>query len=1006
MNEKIKKTMLRLVIVVMSVVVAFFLIVGILINFLVTPEKLTPIVLKYANEYLNADVELESVEATFFSSFPRFGVKIKNGVIVSHAFHSRDTVPSKMDTIVVFKELRVGVDLMNYIVSNELSVGRIRLKEPYLRLFKNGEGQSNWDIVKETEQDTLSVDTAENAMEITLRRIVVEGAHINYSDRISKTYAYLADVDLWADGDMNLQSLNVDLKLSDRTTSLMVDGGKYLEKTSLGIDGHVELDTETQKYLFQDTKLDVNGSNIYLDGWLEPDSTGLKVDMRYGVQTPKVEDLFARIPKEYISAPIEVENGEVDITGTIFGVLSKEQYPVIDCRAEVKGVKAGYEGMSYDIEDLTALFSAHIDMQAPTASYLRIEKLHFLGGESEVDAKLNVEELLEDAKITGNIKTDLDLPSLLEVVPLANTTMTGVVNADLDMNFRLSHILKSDYGRVRLKGSLNVDKLNVVNDTLGFSLQNDARLVFKGKDTLRVKVDINRLILNNNNLRIRLTNFNADAKTFIERDTTSIATLVCRATADRLSFRSDTLRFFVKRLVSDNELRPMADDKTRPYVNLGLKCDTILSSIYGTRSITEILNSSLMLAKVNDTVWHSGGDLEVRRLKVGMPQYALPIMAKDIHVTQGQREIKVESCDVKVGQSSISMSGSVHNLYHSLKTGSSLHATLNVQSDTLNFNELLSAIVEDKQEESSVMSTLNDSTMVVERMENEIATDSMPTRIFSIPKMLEFKIGAQANHVIWSKLNFGKVRGHVQLTNGAIHLTDLFFRQGDSRAISIMSYKANEEKNNANINCFVRWEKADIGEIVNAINIDSLMPMLKPLEGKVDCYFAAQMEMDSTLSVDLKKLKASMHIGAKRLTLFDTETFAKISKVLMFKNKKVNYIDTLSFNVLVDTGYIKILPFVANMDRYKAVVGGEQDVDMKALNYHVSILKSPLPFKAGVNILGTPDDIDIDITTAKLKKHAVESKQAEYDDISLSVRKEILKATYDLSGIEMPEKLK
>jgi hypothetical protein len=78
---------------------------------------------------------------------------------------------------------------------------------------------------------------------------------------------------------------------------------------------------------------------------------------------------------------------------------------------------------------------------------------------------------------------------------------------------------------------------------------------------------------------------------------------------------------------------------------------------------------------------------------------------------------------------------------------------------------------------------------------------------------------------------------------------------------------------------------------------------------------------------------------------------------------------------------------------------------MSKLKYHVSILKSPLLFKAGVNIEGTLENIDIDITTAKLKKHADVATQTKYDDMSLSVRMEILRETYEMSGIKIPERL-
>ncbi len=147
-----------------------------------------------------------------------------------------------------------------------------------------------------------------------------------------------------------------------------------------------------------------------------------------------------------------------------------------------------------------------------------------------------------------------------------------------------------------------------------------------------------------------------------------------------------------------------------------------------------------------------------------------------------------------------------------------------------------------------------------------------------------------------------------------------------------------------------------------------------------------------------------MHIGGKKLVLLDGETFSKLSKILMFKNKKENIIDTLSFNVLLDSGKITVLPFVTNIDRYSAVVGGTQDLDMN-MNYHVSIIKSPLPFKAGVNVKGTPSKLDFDITTAKLKKKATPEEQAKNDAISLQRRIAIVRDTYSMSGLPLPKRL-
>lgn len=142
--------------------------------------------------------------------------------------------------------------------------------------------------------------------------------------------------------------------------------------------------------------------------------------------------------------------------------------------------------------------------------------------------------------------------------------------------------------------------------------------------------------------------------------------------------------------------------------------------------------------------------------------------------------------------------------------------------------------------------------------------------------------------------------------------------------------------------------------------------MLRSFQGMVDFDAAAEAVLDSNLYIKIPTLRSAMHIRGDSLVLMDGETFAEISKMLMFKNKKRNVFDSISVNVTVKDGNVTIYPFVVNIDRYRAAVGGTQSLDM-SFDYHISILKSPLPFKAGVNITGTLDDMKIRIGKAKYK---------------------------------------
>lgn len=78
-----------------------------------------------------------------------------------------------------------------------------------------------------------------------------------------------------------------------------------------------------------------------------------------------------------------------------------------------------------------------------------------------------------------------------------------------------------------------------------------------------------------------------------------------------------------------------------------------------------------------------------------------------------------------------------------------------------------------------------------------------------------------------------------------------------------------------------------------------------------------------------------------------------------------------------------------SIDRYQAIIGGSQVIDPDSFDvnyeYNVSIIKSPLPFKAGVDINGDLYDFSFKITTAKLKKTDFDEQRAIYESYRDSI---------------------
>lgn len=124
----------------------------------------------------------------------------------------------------------------------------------------------------------------------------------------------------------------------------------------------------------------------------------------------------------------------------------------------------------------------------------------------------------------------------------------------------------------------------------------------------------------------------------------------------------------------------------------------------------------------------------------------------------------------------------------------------------------------------------------------------------------------------------------------------------------------------------------------------------------------------------------------KKLVLLDSDTFSKMSKVLMFKNKDRNVIDSASFEMIIKDNILEVLPSKVNVDRYEIALGGTSTLDM-AYNFQVSVLKSPMPFKAGIDIVGDVADYDIKVTKAKYKYLFSEKERQQMKVDSAIVKK-------------------
>ena len=329
---------------------------------------------------------------------------------------------------------------------------------------------------------------------------------------------------------------------------------------------------------------------------------------------------------------------------------------------------------------------------------------------------------------------------------------------------------------------------------------------------------------------------------------------------------------------------------------------------------------------------------------------------------------------MRVGRSNVVLSGTVHDLYGAMRHGHMLRANLDISSRNLNLNQLMRAFVSP------------------EASEKEIEADTLSSasmRLFEVPRNVDFELTTDIDRMRFGKYVFRNLDGRAEVRDSHVYLENLSLNAFDSASLKAsLIYKAASSKfGYAGFD--IKVQDIDIASLVDATpSVDSLVPMLQSFKGKVQVDVAAEGVLDSTLNIMIPSLRSAVYIRGDSLVLMDGETFAEISKKLMFKNKEENLIDSISVNITVKDGAVNIYPFLVEIDRYKAAVGGVQNLDM-SFDYHISILKSPLPFKAGLNIRGTLDDMRFGIGRAKYKNAVTPVETRRIDSLRLNLSDEI-----------------
>ncbi len=411
------------------------------------------------------------------------------------------------------------------------------------------------------------------------------------------------------------------------------------------------------------------------------------------------------------------------------------------------------------------------------------------------------------------------------------------------------------------------------------------------------------------------------------------------------------------------------------------------------RTAADSLSSSQQLLRN----WEVRGSVLFNQMRLFSRMFPLPMRMEKTKVKFDTNNMHFTDAVFHAGKSSFKLNGEVSSMRTAYLRGGKLKGKFSVSSDYIDCNQLLQAINRGmqfmEQQEKKQATTVDDENLVTmdanalqDSIQGELA--DMEDMLFVVPPFLDMSLVLNAKEIDYKDLNMSQVEGEVVLRNQSINLKKFNMDSNIGKGSLNMFYAA-KDRTKANVGFDLDMENILVEKLIDLYPpVDTLLPMLRSFEGVVGCQLAATCEIDSTSFIVLPSVYTSCHLDGKDMVLLDGETFAEISKTLMFKNKKKNVIENISVDLTVDDGKIEIYPFLVEIDRYRVAVGGTHNLDM-TFNYHVSVLKSPVPFKLGIDVTGDLDNPKFKIVKCRYKDIFKPARIKDLNAEPANLRKEL-----------------
>lgn len=961
-----------------------------------TPARLTAIAHQVADQYVTCEYELDEVELTYFSTFPYFGVSVKDACLIN------PMEGAQSDTLVAVPELLVSLKLIDAIHGN-ICIKRFHLRDATANIYIAEDGTTNFDVFKSEDDEEEEED--EGGWQLKSVRweedLKVRARHLSFVDEKDTIAASLDEASIVLASQKRDDLDGARLDLSAQHVCATLKGEEYAQDLELRL--HLPVYYKNLEHVYIDkAKLQVNDFGLLLDGEAgTPDLSSGVYTCDATVSTDgawQIQEILALVPERFKASLKDIKvDGLMALEANVKGTYADSIMPVLTAHLDIKEGKGAYKPLPYTVRDLQLDADARLDLNKQQPSTVTINKLSAKTKESRIAAKGKVEDLLEDMLLDLHLDIDANLPDFAYFMP-KEMDLKGQTKGKANAKIRLSDLSEMRLEKGTIDADLTLTDIAYTMDSMEATLPyTKAKVFIPNKNPSRKSVNWACVDLDTKQVDFSMdTTINA-----------ALGASMIRIEAANVLNNEQDYFASIHTASLDGRFEDIHADLTNAELEAYLAGGKKMSAKIQTDALQAEMGEELMAKtealRIEAAARYKAGEenillqwnprltIHLKNGEVRMPErLPEPVYIPSIEFAYSNKAMNIANSRIELGNSDLNIKGNVRHIGGWFRHKKILEGELDIVSDHCDANQLMAWFSAD--EETSQESGAESQESKAESQEELTSTPEQNTpdstkemEPFMVPLDVDLALNTNLKEVEIFNQVAKDLKGGIFMQEGNLILDEVGFVCRAAKLQLTAMYRS-PRRNHLYLGMDYHMVDVDIDELLTMIpNLEEMVPMLSSFKGAAEFHLAAETYLNSQYQPKMSTLRGAASLTGKDLVVLDGETFDKISKLLLFSKKTENKIDSINAELTIYKNQIDVYPLCVQMDNYMVALGGRHNTNM-TFDYDINVLS---PIYLGVKVSGSMDDLQIKLAKCKFAQDFKPHWYQKVDNQSRELRERI-----------------